>query len=201
MTRAATLRHGPRACIPGGMRRRRHPWGLAGLIASLAAGCAAENPTSLRDTTGAEIAWECGYGGCVTVQDGYAPPVPSGCGEDTEHLVGAGALAVLCAVSRAPEGGDLVHERTCRPIACADELDCPQWEERLYGCVESICQSDAGLALDRLDVTALCLFDVPRHASCEAIDADAEVARRMALVDEACEGERCQRVPEGCLAP
>lgn len=165
------------------------------------AACALENPSSLRDTTGAEIGWECGYGACTTVQGGYSPVVPSGCGEDTEHLVGAGALAILCAVSRAPDGTDLVHERTCRPIACADELDCPQWEERAYACVSSLCQAERGLPLDRLDLTALCLFDVPRHESCEAIDGDAEVAHRMALVDGACEGERCARVPEGCLAP
>lgn len=183
------------------VRRSRHAWGPAAAIASLlVTGCAVENPTSVRDTTGAEIGWDCGYGHCSTVQDSYAPVVPSGCGDETEHLVGAGALALLCAVSRAPDGSDVVHERTCRPIACADELDCPQWEERLYGCVESICQTE-GLTLDRVDVTALCLFDVPRHASCEAIDADPRVAERMALVDEVCDETRCDRVPEACLSP
>ncbi|HEY8432943.1 MAG TPA: hypothetical protein VIL20_31440 [Sandaracinaceae bacterium] len=169
-------------------------------LAALLAGCVPDNPSSLRDTTGAEIGWSCGWDGCTTVQHGGAPVVPSGCGDDTEHLVGAGALAILCAVSRGAGGRDVVHERTCRPIACADELDCPQWEDRRYLCVASICQNE-DLALDRLDVTALCLYDVPRHESCGAIDADPEVARRMALVEEACDGARCHRVPAECLSP
>ncbi len=177
------------------MSARSPAWALA--LATLA-GCAIENPSSLRDTTGAEIGWECVYGSCAPVRDGYGPPVPSGCGEDTEYLVGAGALAILCAVSN-EDGADVVHEGTCRPLACADELDCPQWQERTYACVSSLCQTE--LVFDRLDVIALCLSDVPRHESCEAADADPLVAARMALVDGACEGERCERVPEECLQP
>jgi hypothetical protein len=164
------------------------------------AGCVAENPSVVRDTTGAELGWTCDYGSCTTVRESFSPPVPTGCGERTELLVGAGALAIVCAVS-AGELGDIVHERTCRPLACSDALDCPQWEERLYACVEDLCQAEEGLLLDRTDVVALCLWDVPRHASCAEAEDDPEVDRRIALVDASCDGTRCSAVPDGCLAP
>lgn len=177
---------------------RGNTLGLSLAIASLLAGCALENPAYVRDTTGAELGWSCDVGHCAPVHESFSPPVPSDCGEDTELLVGAGGLAILCAVSRGADGSDVIHERTCRPLACRDELDCPQWGARSYVCAAGVCQSE--LALDRVDVTALCLFDVPRHASCAEADADPEVARRMAWVEEACEGG-CTHVPSGCLAP
>lgn len=172
---------------------------LAVGIATPSLGCTLENPSVVRDTTGAELGWECDYGACTTVRESFSPPVPTGCGEDTELLVGAGALAILCAVSRAPDGSDLVHERTCRPLACRDELDCPQWSARTYACVADICQTDG--VFDRVDVTALCLFDVERHASCGDAEDDPLVGARMALVDAACPGDRCLSAPEPCLAP
>lgn len=168
-------------------------------IATLLIGCALENPPSIRDTTGAELGWNCDLGHCVPVQESFSPPVPSDCGEATEHLVGAGGLALLCAVSRHPEGGDLVHERTCRPLACRDDLDCPQWSARTYVCSANVCQTE--LAFDRLDLVALCLFDVPRHTSCAEADGDPEVQRRLAWVDEVCSGGVCSQIPEGCLEP
>lgn len=167
---------------------------------ALIAGCALENPPYVRDTTGAEVGWTCDNGSCTTVQESYSPPVPTDCGERTEHLVGAGALAILCDVTATDEG-DVVHERTCRPLACADELDCPQWDAREYACVSSICQAVDGYALDRIDLAALCLYDLPRPPSCAAADSDPETGRRMMLVDAACEGGTCASVPEGCLAP
>lgn len=174
--------------------------GWSFLVCGLTA-CSVENPPLLRDTTGAELGWSCDFGRCVTVQESFSPAVPTDCGERTEHLVGAGALALLCAVSQSARGEDIVHERTCRPLACFDELDCPQWQERGYACIEGICQSTDGTPLDRLDMTALCLFDVPRHASCVAAEDDAEVDRRMVLVDGACDARGCGAAPMGCLAP
>jgi hypothetical protein len=168
-------------------------------LALLVSGCLAENPASLTDTTGADIGWDCSRGSCTTVRDATSASVPSMCGAATDLLVGAGALAILCAVSVGPDGADVVHERTCRPIACADELDCPQWEERAYTCLASICQYEA-LALDRVDVSALCLYDVPRHESCAAAEEDALADERMAAVDAACADGTCT-IPEGCLVP
>lgn len=172
--------------------------GIASLAAlSLSSACAVENPAFIEDTTGAELGWSCDSGRCTTVHHDFSPAIPTGCGEGTELLVGAGGIAILCAVSR-EAGADVVHERSCRPLACADALDCPQWEARGYACVEGLCRSE--LLLDRVDLAALCLFDVPRHGSCAEADGDAEVDRRMALVDAAC-ADGCTHVPAGCLSP
>jgi hypothetical protein len=173
------------------------PFLLSVLLLLLLPACGVENPPVLEDTTGAEVGWECVAGSCSPSIQSWSPQVPSMCGEETELLVGAGALAILCAVS--VEGGrDVVHERTCRPIACADELDCPQWEAREYRCDNELCQTFIGM--DRIDIASLCLWDLPRHASCSEADEDPEVDRRIALVDAACAGEECT-IPEGCLAP
>lgn len=171
---------------------------MRGAIAILLVGCAVENPPVLEDTTGAEIGWECERGSCSPVLASWSAQVPAMCGERTELLVGAGALAILCAVSVDAEGRDVVHERTCRPIACADELDCPQWEGREYACENELCQTP--LVMDRIDVASLCLWDIERHASCPEAEEDAEVDRRMEAVDAACDAGGCT-IPDGCLTP
>jgi len=170
------------------------------ILSLLASGCIVENPPTVTDTTGAELGWTCDRGSCTTEIIAGSPGVPSMCGEDTELLVGAGALAILCAVSVDAGGSDVVHERTCRPLACADDLDCPQWEARGYGCLNDVCQI-AGRRLDRIDLAALCLWDLPRHTSCTRADADTEIDRRLALRDGVCSGDDCDTVPPGCLAP
>lgn len=180
------------------MRSCPSPVLVATALLAVLPGCALENPELLRDTTGAELGWSCESGRCVVVQESFSPPVPTECGERTEHLVGAGPIAILCAVSQGSRGQDVVHELTCRPVACADELDCPQWEERTYACVEGICQSAASWAFDRLDLSALCLSDLPRHRSCPEAAADPIVQERMRLVDAACDERRCTGLPEGC---
>ncbi|MFK7991568.1 MAG: hypothetical protein AB8I08_36465 [Sandaracinaceae bacterium] len=183
---------------------RRGRWFLltVGLSFGLPA-CALENPDHVEDSTGAETGWGCINGGCQTVRDTFSAPVPACEGEDTELAVGAGALAVLCAISRGPEGEDLVHETTCRPLVCRDSLDCPQWAGRTYGCIEEICQVEevSGFMLDRLDLTALCLWDMPRHASCAQAASDPAVEARLARLDAVCDAEACSAIPEGCLEP
>jgi hypothetical protein len=106
-------------------------------------------------------------------------------------------------VSRSPDGADVIHETTCRPLVCADELDCPQWNDREYACVEQLCQvRDAtGWALDDLDLTALCLWDLPRHASCGEAGADPAVEARLAAVAEVCDEAGCVAAPPACLQP
>lgn len=182
---------------------RRTTWGLAAALASLSIGCAVENPSHVQDSTGVEMGWSCERGACTTERRSYSPLPPACEGEDTELLVGAGAIAILCAVSRGPDGEDVVHETTCRPLVCADDLDCPQWNEREYACIEEVCQvrEAAGWVLDRLDMTALCLWDVPRHADCATAQSDPRVLERLARVEEACDATRCTSAPEGCLQP
>jgi hypothetical protein len=184
------------------------PWSSSLVIASLAAlvllwsSCLVENPSVVRDSTGAELGWDCASGSCTTVRESYSP-LPPECGEGTELLVGAGPIALLCAVSLAPDGSDRVHETTCRPLACADALDCPQWNAREYTCIGSLCQvaNAGGWRLDHVDLAALCLYDLARHASCEEADADPVVRERMLAVDAACASGTCESIPDGCLDP
>lgn len=181
---------------------RRLTWGLALSTATLFGACAVENPPYLRDTTGAELLWECDTGNCRPVRGSFSP-LPPECADDTELLVGAGPIAILCGVSRGPDGEDIVHDETCRPLACVDDLSCPQWNAREYICLNEFCQvADASTwRLDRTDMSALCLFDVERHASCDEALGDPIVQARLSAVDEACPMGVCERVPEGCLAP
>lgn len=173
--------------------------GALALTAAFEGGCAVENPDHVEDTTGVEMGWGCVNGNCSTIQETFSPLPPDCAGEDTELLVGAGGLAILCAVSRGPEGEDIVHQTTCRPLVCADELDCPQWSDRPYACVEELCQTS--LALDAVDIMSLCLWDVPRHDSCAEAGADPMVRERLALVTGACDDDDGCRVPAACLQP
>ena len=174
---------------------------LVGLL--IAPGCAIENPDHVQDSTGAETGWGCASGGCSTIRETFSR-LPPECGDgDAELLVGAGALALLCAVSIDAEGEDVVHPLTCRPLVCADGLDCPQWAGRNYVCIQGLCQVDAtaGWHLDRVDLIALCLHDLPRHASCDEAETDPVVIERLAAVDMVCDEVSCEAIPDGCLAP
>ncbi|MDQ3035644.1 MAG: hypothetical protein M3Y87_24775 [Myxococcota bacterium] len=160
------------------------------------AGCFTESPDVLQDTLGVAVGWECDGGECeVSLRRVTAdPPV---CAADDRWVVGAGAVAILCAASE--EGGELaVHESTCRPIACDDELDCPQWDDLSYGCDVGICTTSF-FDLDPLDVRAACLRLVPRRETCEAQDADADTIARTAIAAAACpDGAPGCAIPEEC---
>ncbi len=174
-------------------------WGIATLSAMVAA-CSVDNPSSLRDTTGVEVTWSCDQGRCTTTEEPGNPPIPADCGDGTLRLVGAGGLALLCEVTPV-DTGPVIHERTCRPLACGADTDCPQWSERAYACVNDICQSRDPMALDPVDFTALCLYDVPQPDTCAALDTDPTILERMALVDAACPDGVCGSVPSVCLMP
>ncbi|MBZ0121427.1 MAG: hypothetical protein K8H88_30810 [Sandaracinaceae bacterium] len=163
-------------------------------------GCAVENPASILDSTGAELGWDCDRGTCAAVERSYSPTVPA-CGPGAEYVVGNGALAILCVLTRAAGGGDLVHQETCRPLVCRDGLDCPQYEGRSYYCVEGLCQSSQ-VDLDALDAVALCLWDVERLESCDSQLADPRTLERIALAQAACPEGRCALpLPRACLQP
>lgn len=177
---------------------------VAGLfVASLCApsalllGCFTESPAVLEDTQGNLVDWECRGGDCDAVpRRGTTEPPACGGEGDERWVVGAGAVAILCAASDV--ASDLVvHEATCRPLACHDELDCPQWEDLVYGCDGGVCTT-AALALDPLDVRAVCLRNVPRLATCDAQASDETTRARDALALEACPSAAACTIPDAC---
>lgn len=164
--------------------------------AFLLAGCFTESPAALEDTLGVVVGWECDGGECEASLRRITEDPPS-CGEGDRWVVGAGAVAILCAASE--DGGELaVHESTCRPIACDDELDCPQWDDLSYGCDVGICTTPS-FDLDGLDVRAACLRLVPRRATCDAQDTDADTITQTAIAAAACpeDAPGCA-IPEAC---
>jgi hypothetical protein len=90
----------------------------------------------------------------------------------------------------------------CRPLVCDGEDECPVINERVFECVNRICQ-DLEQAEDPVNVMTadlLCRHDAPR----EVAGATPEFATRYAQLD--CEGEglaaTCELpLPEGCLRP
>ncbi|UJR79520.1 hypothetical protein [Sandaracinus amylolyticus] len=168
-------------------------------LASLLAlpGCFTESPAALADTQGVLVGWTCEHGDCE-VEPRTATVDPPACGERDQWVVGAGAIAILCAATES-DGGELtVHEATCRPLACDDELDCPQWEDLVYGCDGGVCTTDR-FDLDVLDVRAACLRGVPRAPTCALQDEDPATIDRSALATNACPGEGPCELPEACL--
>lgn len=111
-------------------------------------------------------------------------------------VVGAGAIAVLCAASVATDHTFTLHEATCRPLLCATEADCPEWPDRHYGCDGGFCTTSE-LALDRLDIEATCLRRAARLDTCAAIDADPAVTSAMASAASACASGPCA-IPASC---
>lgn len=160
-------------------------------------GCFTESPASLADTQGVIVGWTCERGACEVEPRG-ATLDPPACGERDQWVVGAGAIAILCAATEDDAGELSVRESTCRPLACDDELDCPQWEDLVYGCDAGVCTTDR-LALDALDVRAACLRHLPRAASCDENDADPDNVARTALAARACPDARTCAIPEECL--
>lgn len=170
---------------------------LVALLLAFVPGCFTESPVSLADTQGVLVGWTCERGACE-VEPRSATADPPMCGERDQWVVGAGAIAILCAATEDDEGELTVRESTCRPLACEDELDCPQWEDLVYGCDGGVCTTDR-LPLDGLDVRAACLRHLPRAATCDENDADPDNLARTALAARACPDARTCAVPEECL--
>ena len=163
----------------------------------LVPGCFTESPVSLAAPQGVLVGWTCERGACE-VEPRSATIDPPACGEPDQWVVGAGAVAILCAAPQDDAGELAVVESTCRPLACDDELDCPQWEDLVYGCDSGVCTTDR-LSLDALDVRAACLRHVPRAATCDENDGDPDNVARTALAARACPDARTCAIPEECL--
>jgi hypothetical protein len=157
------------------------------------------NPPLLRDTTGAEFAWNCDApqtgpdGGpartCAVGARTDTPPVPD-CGTGSQYFyMDLDSFAAIC-VSASPPDGSLLsgHAEMCRPVACEHDMDCPQFTNGPHACVDELCRKPGatGNAEERLNVLALCLATVTRPSSCSLADADPTTERAKALVESAC---------------
>lgn len=139
------------------------------------------------------MGWVCEAHDCQVNGTSVAPP---DCDGTDVFVVGAGAIAVLCAASVATDHSLTVHDATCRPLLCATESDCPEWPDRRYGCDGGFCTT-AGLALDVLDIEAVCLRTAVRGDTCAAIDADPAVQMAMTTAASACASGPCS-LPASC---
>lgn len=170
------------------------PRSLASILAvmTLLSGCSNGTPV-LEDSLGTRVGWMCEGHDCQV--NGVSIEPPDCDGEDI-FVVGAGALAVLCAASVATDHTLTLHETTCRPLLCATPDDCPQWPDRRYGCDAGFCTT-ADLALDALDIEATCLRLAARGATCADIDADPVVQRAVQTATDACASGPCA-IPAEC---
>jgi hypothetical protein len=170
---------------------RRSALSLA-VVFCLVAGCSTGTPL-LEDSLGTRVGWLCEGHDCQVNGVSVEPP---DCDGDDIFVVGAGAIAVLCASSVAMDHTLTLHEATCRPLLCATETDCPQWPDRRYGCDSGFCTT-ADLALDMLDIEAVCLRTAARGATCADIDADPSVQMAMSMASAACASGPCT-IPAAC---
>ncbi|MFO0681908.1 MAG: hypothetical protein U0234_07655 [Sandaracinus sp.] len=154
--------------------------------------CASRTPT-LADSVGTVVEWSCMTGECQVTASSEPPPE---CEGDDIFVVGAGALAILCGASIDATHTLVLREASCRPLVCNVAADCPHWPDRDYGCDGGICTTSE-VALDALDIEALCLLHAARAATCEATDADPAVAMALAQAQAACTATGCA-IPEAC---
>jgi hypothetical protein len=167
-------------------------WSLLLLCFPALPSCASAPPV-LEDSLGTRVTWMCEGHECQVTGTSDAPP---DCDGDDIFVVGAGAIAILCAASVATDHSLTLHEATCRPLICATEGDCPQWPDRMYGCDGGFCTT-ASLALDAIDVEATCLRLAPRQDTCAATDADPAVVMATSTAMAACTTSGCT-IPESC---
>ena len=147
----------------------------------------------LEDALGTRVSWTCQVHDCQVTGTSVEPP---DCDGDDVFVVGAGAIAVLCAASVAADHSLTLHEATCRPLICASEADCPQWPDRRYGCDGGFCTTSE-LALDALEVEAVCLRNARRGPTCAAIAADPTVIAAASTAASACATGGCT-LPAEC---
>ncbi len=162
---------------------------------ALSISCARQTAPTLEDSRGVVVQWECSAGECQVTGTSDPPPACTALPDIDLFVLGAGSFALLCGASVV--GHALVlHDESCRPIRCANETDCPQWDDRRYGCDAGLCTTTTR-ALDLLDVTAACLADVDRPATCVAAGMDAATQDGLLLAASACTAEGCT-LPEAC---
>ena len=141
------------------------------------------------------VEWSCSRGNCEATATSVPPPVCAALPDIDLFVLGEGALAVVCGAS-VVSGALVLHEATCRPVRCVGAADCPQWDDRLYSCVLGWCATDSR-APDLLDVTAACLANVDRPATCAALSTDPETQAALMTALAACTAASCA-IPETC---
>jgi hypothetical protein len=165
------------------------------LLALLAPGCRVASPT-LEDSLGVVVQWDCSGRDCQVTGSSAAPP---DCGGPEVWVVAAGAVALLCGATVTPDHSLMVHEESCRPIMCGSSDDCPQWNDRPYGCDGHVCTTPAtnNIQLDVLDVQSSCLLTAPRGATCAEAQMDPVLASAHAMAVAACAPGVCT-IPDAC---
>lgn len=165
------------------------------LLPTSAGSCVGQAPPSLEDSRGVRVEWACSGRTCEVTGSSVPPPTCTALPDIDLFVLGAGAIAMLCGASVVGRTFEL-HEESCRPIVCADEGDCPQWDDRRYGCDAGTCTTTTR-APDMLDVTTACLATVDRPPTCVATGADPATQAALTNADGACSGSACT-IPEVC---
>lgn len=165
--------------------------------------CARENPSSLRDTTGATFALVCDESGCHLAPEGATPP-PATCNDDSvwySYIVGR--FVEICSV-HSPDGIDgwATDASLCRPVVCDHDDECPLLLGRDYACHSGLCQLDDRLdELSHREVVQLCFDATPRPEDCHAQTQDPEVHAVFDLARESCPDDDVCSVPASCRRP
>jgi hypothetical protein len=164
-------------------------------VASGAASCVGHVPPTLEDSRGVRVEWRCSDGTCEVTATSDPPPACTALPDLDLFVLGAGSFALLCGAS-VVDHTLVLHDDLCRPILCADESGCPQWDDRRYACDGGVCRT-TGRAPDLLDVLAACLAHVERPLTCAAAQTDAPTLAALALARDACDATTCI-IPEAC---
>jgi hypothetical protein len=137
-----------------------------GLIALFCCACGSdrENPSTIRDTSGATFSWTCTEDGCSASPIGAVADAPCGDFYSNAH----GRFVNICVARRG--NGDKVYWSTrpdlCRHVACQADEDCPQWANEAFACRSGLCQNES-VRQSPSDDTGLCLDAVPRRKDCQ----------------------------------
>jgi hypothetical protein len=124
--------------------------------------------------------------------------MPTSCDEWTmmveRVIIMCPTFGALAEDQRSPEVG------LCRPLACAQDGDCPQSPDWSATCQANMCQVlDWPLFFE--DVVALCLARAPRLMGCQGSPPpDAPTQAAFAEANAACTSNGCT-VPSDCLQP
>ncbi len=141
---------------------------LIWLCASCGSGGGRQNPTTLRDTTGLVVPWDCSASGCEV---GNAPNAFATCDQASAYWGYVGRLFYVCA-STITAGTDFNTKiDDCRATVCASDDDCPYMQGYDYRCRSGLCYDAAFTVVnDSSDIVALCLGATPRPTDCNAND-------------------------------
>jgi hypothetical protein len=191
--------------------RRDLPWSVvAGALATACASGASNSRTVLRDSTDATFTLDCMSDGhcALTALDGTAPPLGCGDGSAAFKLEWRRFLDV-CSAS-VHSGGPAAWSTTdslCRMVVCDKDGDCPHTAGLDFICVHRLCEqpgSTGNLVLPS-ESLQLCLFGVPRPATCADATSSPNLRQAQNLVAASCPSANPSTpsctVPSSCAQP